>query len=66
MMAALWQMASTPLIFFGQGAIVVTGKDPVDFVQTEVDRDPNLGAGVNILYNRHAFIMHPRGRCLDQ
>lgn len=46
---------------FGQGAIAFGEGTPVDFVQTEVDRDPNLGAGVNILYNRHAFIMHPRG-----
>ena len=47
--------------FFGAGAIAYGEGSPVDFVQTEVDRDPNTGAGVNMLYNRRCFIMHPRG-----
>ena len=46
---------------FGRGAIAYGEGSPVEFVQTETDRDPNLGAGVNMLYNRRCFIMHPRG-----
>ena len=46
---------------FGQGAIAFGEGNPVDFVQTETKRDPDVGAGVNMLYNRHCFIMHPRG-----
>lgn len=47
--------------FFGAGAIAYGEGSPVDFVQTETKRDPDLGAGVNMLYNRRCFIMHPRG-----
>lgn len=46
---------------FGIGAIAFGEGTPVDFVQSEVYRDPSLGAGEDTLYNRHAFIMHPRG-----
>lgn len=46
---------------FGEGAIAYGEGSPAGFVQTETDRDPNLGAGVNMLYNRRCFIMHPRG-----
>jgi hypothetical protein len=46
---------------FGQGAVAFGEGSPVDFVQTETRRDPDVGAGVNMLYNRHCFIMHPRG-----
>lgn len=46
---------------FGQGAIAFGEGEPLGFVQTESDRDPDIGAGVNMLYNRHCFIMHPRG-----
>lgn len=46
---------------FGQGAIAFGEGSPVGFVQTETQRDPSIGAGVNMLYNRHCFIMHPRG-----
>ena len=47
--------------FFGAGAIAYGEGSPVDFVQTETKRDPDTGAGVNMLYNRRCFIMHPRG-----
>lgn len=47
--------------FFGSGAIAYGEGSPVDFIQTETKRDPDLGAGVNMLYNRRCFIMHPRG-----
>lgn len=47
--------------FFGAGAIAYGEGAPVDFVQTETKRDPDTGAGVNMLYNRRCFIMHPRG-----
>lgn len=46
---------------FGQGAIAFGEGNPVGFVQTETNRDPETGAGINMLYNRHCFIMHPRG-----
>lgn len=46
---------------FGQGAVAFGEGTPVGFVQTETRRDPDVGAGVNMLYNRHCFIMHPRG-----
>lgn len=46
---------------FGEGAVAFGEGTPEGFVQTETDRDPNKGAGVNMLYNRHCFIMHPRG-----
>lgn len=46
---------------FGPGAIAFGEGNPPAFVQTETDRDPDTGAGVNMLYNRHCFIMHPRG-----
>lgn len=47
--------------FFGTGAIAYGEGSPVGFIQTETKRDPDLGAGVNMLYNRRCFIMHPRG-----
>lgn len=46
---------------FGEGAVAYGEGSPVGFVNTETDRDPNLGAGVNMLYSRRCFIMHPRG-----
>lgn len=46
---------------FGQGAVAFGEGNPVGFVRTETRRDPDVGAGVNMLYNRHCFIMHPRG-----
>jgi hypothetical protein len=46
---------------FGNGAIALGNGNPVGFVATEVDRDPDSGAGVDKLYNRKAFILHPRG-----
>lgn len=46
---------------FGQGAVAYGEGTPVKFVQTEVDRDPSTGAGIDYLYNRKAFILHPRG-----
>lgn len=46
---------------FGQGAFAYGEGTPEGFVQTETDRDPDTGAGVNMLYNRRCFIMHPRG-----
>lgn len=47
--------------FFGTGAIAYGEGSPVRFVQTETKRDPDDGAGVDMLYNRRCFIMHPRG-----
>lgn len=47
--------------FFGAGAIAYGEGSPVRFVQTETKRDPDDGAGVDMLYNRRCFIMHPRG-----
>lgn len=47
--------------FFGAGAIAYGEGSPVAFVQTEIERDPDDGAGVDMLYNRRCFIMHPRG-----
>lgn len=47
--------------FFGSGAVAYGEGNPVGFVQTETKRDPDLGAGINMLYNRRCFIMHPRG-----
>ncbi len=46
---------------FGKGAIAFGNGNPVGFVQTETDRNPNTGAGIDYLYNRKCFIMHPRG-----
>lgn len=46
---------------FGNGAIALGNGSPVGLVATEVDRDPDSGAGVDTLYNRKAFILHPRG-----
>ncbi len=46
---------------FGNGAIALGNGSPVGFTATEVDRDPDSGAGVDKLYNRKAFILHPRG-----
>ena len=46
---------------FGTGAIAYGNGSPVGFIQTEVSRDPNKGAGIDYLYNRRCFIMHPRG-----
>ena len=46
---------------FGNGAIALGNGSPTGFVATEVDRDPDSGAGVDKLYNRKAFILHPRG-----
>ena len=46
---------------FGRGAIAYGEGSPVGFVRTETRRDPDVGAGVNMLYNRRCFIMHPRG-----
>lgn len=46
---------------FGQGAIAFGNGNPVGFVQTETDRNPNTGAGIDYLYNRKCFILHPRG-----
>lgn len=46
---------------FGAGAVAFGEGVPVDFQQTELDRDPKVGAGINMLFNRHCFIMHPRG-----
>ncbi len=46
---------------FGNGAIALGNGSPTGFVATEMDRDPDLGAGVDKLYNRKAFILHPRG-----
>ena len=47
--------------FFGAGAVAYGEGSPVDFIQTETKRDPDMGAGINMLYNRRCFIMHPRG-----
>lgn len=46
---------------FGQGAIAYGDGSPVGFVKTEVSRDPKKGAGIDYLYNRKCFILHPRG-----
>ena len=46
---------------FGQGAIAYGNGNPVRFVRTETSRNPNKGAGIDYLYNRQCFIMHPRG-----
>ncbi len=46
---------------FGQGAIAFGNGNPVGFVQTETSRNPNKGAGIDYLYNRKCFILHPRG-----
>lgn len=44
---------------FGEGAIALGNGSPVGFVATETDRDSL--AGNDILINRKAFILHPRG-----
>lgn len=46
---------------FGNGAIAYGNGNPVGFVQTETSRNPNKGAGIDYLYNRKCFILHPRG-----
>jgi len=46
---------------FGNGAIAYGNGSPVGFVQTETSRNPNKGAGIDYLYNRKCFILHPRG-----
>lgn len=46
---------------FGQGAIALGNGSPVGHVATETDRIKTKGSGVDILVNRRANILHPRG-----
>ena len=46
---------------FGQGAIAFGLGSPVGEVRTEVDREKQMGSGVDFLINRRTFILHPRG-----
>lgn len=48
------------MYLFGEGAIGL-GNGKSNLVQTEVHRDPSRGAGIEVLYNRQSFILHPRG-----
>lgn len=46
---------------FGQGAIAFGLGSPVGFIKTEIDREKQMGSGVDFLINRRTFILHPRG-----
>lgn len=46
---------------FGQGAIAYGIGNPVGHIATEVDRNKQIGGGIDYLINRKAFILHPRG-----
>lgn len=46
---------------FGKGAIAFGIGHPLTEKATEFGRDPYDGAGVDTLFNRKTFIMHPRG-----
>lgn len=46
---------------FGNGAFAYGEGRPVGYILTETDRNPNMGAGIDYLINRKAFILHPRG-----
>ena len=46
---------------FGNGAFAYGNGSPVGFVPTEFDRNKQVGAGIDYLINRKAFILHPRG-----
>lgn len=46
---------------FGQGALALGNGNPVGHVQTEFDRDKQMGSGIDYLINRRVFIIHPRG-----
>lgn len=46
---------------FGDGAVAYGNGNPVGFVATEVDRDKQMGSGVDYLINRRTSILHPRG-----
>lgn len=46
---------------FGQGAIAFGLGSPLGFIKTEIDREKQMGSGVDFLINRRTFILHPRG-----
>lgn len=46
---------------FGQGAIAFGLGSPLGFIKTEIDREKQMGSGIDFLINRRTFILHPRG-----
>ena len=46
---------------FGQGAVAFGLGSPLGEIRTEIDREKQMGSGIDFLINRRTFILHPRG-----